>query len=234
MIAVFAFGRCFSTSAITASMVCPRSTAVPPVRVMRWTTAAGEKRASWVIGSLMLARTSRWSGHRDPVGALGSRAMSRAAAASTWAQPALTVGAILAGSLLLRLWVLDVPGHSGDVRVIARWAENMAERGSIGFYAVDNAIYPAFLYVVWPLGLALDDEALFTAIKALSIPFDVALGALLVWVFARRGQPWLGVGAAALYLFNPGTIVAGPLWGQVDSAGTLAFVAALVASASRR
>ncbi|HYN63106.1 MAG TPA: hypothetical protein VES36_00760, partial [Candidatus Limnocylindrales bacterium] len=42
------------------------------------------------------------------------------------------------------------------------------------------------------------------------------------------------VAAAALYLLNPAVLIAGPLWGQIDAAGTLLFLLALVAVASRR
>ena len=39
-----------------------------------------------------------------------------------------------------------------------------------------------------------------------------------------------GLAAASLYLFNPAVILAGPVWGQVDRAGTLAFLGALLAA----
>jgi dolichyl-phosphate-mannose-protein mannosyltransferase len=147
-------------------------------------------------------------------------------------------GAVLAliviAAVAVRLLALDVPGHAGDVRVMVRWAEHMAEHGSLGFYGADNAIYPAFLYLLWPLGLLLDGEALSTAIKGLSIPFDVAIGLMLAEVLRRRGLPGVGLGAAALYLLNPGAVVAGSMWGQVDNIGTLAFLGALLAAAARR
>ena len=141
--------------------------------------------------------------------------------------------ALLAPALGLRLLALGIAGHDGDVRVMAGWAERMAEVGPWSFYDGSSAIYPALLYPLWLLGAALDGEALHLAIKGLSIPFDLAIGALLFWFGLSRGTRW-AAGISALYLFNPGALLAGPVWGQVDSAGTLAYLAALLASAARR
>lgn len=144
------------------------------------------------------------------------------------------LAALLVVALVVRLAVLPIPGHDGDVRVMARWAERMAEVGPWAFYEGSGSVYPALLYVLWPLGLVLGTDALLGAIKGLSIPFDLGIGVLL---FATC-RPSLGTGRALLvagiYLLNPAVILAGPIWGQVDSAGTLAFVAALVASAAGR
>jgi hypothetical protein len=117
---------------------------------------------------------------------------------------------------------------------MSRWAENLAEHGWFGFYQHDSAIYPALLPFLWPLGVLLDGDALAVAIKGVSIPFDVLLGVLLYVVVAGRTDPARGLLAAGLYLLNPGAIVGGTLWGQVDAAGTLFYVAALVALAVGR
>jgi hypothetical protein len=146
----------------------------------------------------------------------------------------LTLVGLLVVALAARLLVLDVPGHPGDVRIMARWAERMAEVGPWRFYEASGSIYPALLYVLWPLGVLLDGEPLRLAVKGLSIPFDLAVGIGLFGI-SRAG---LGSGrallAAALFLLNPATVLAGSVWGQVDSAGTLPFLAALAASSIRR
>jgi dolichyl-phosphate-mannose-protein mannosyltransferase len=124
---------------------------------------------------------------------------------------------------------LGFDGHSGDVLVIHRWAEVLAEHGPWGFYAHSNSIYPALLYLYWPMGVVLDGEALDLAIKGSSIPFDLALGVLLFVLVRGLAGPWRGLAAAGLYLLNPAVLIAGPMWGQIDAAGTLLFVAALAA-----
>jgi hypothetical protein len=142
---------------------------------------------------------------------------------------------LLLASLAVRLLALELDGHNGDVRVTARWAEYMAEVGPWRFYEGSGSIYPALLYPLWMIGAVLDGDALHIAVKAMSIPFDLAIGVLLFAVMrGRSGDDDVGLLAAGLYLLNPAAILAGPVWGQVDSAGTLAYLAALVALAARR
>jgi hypothetical protein len=146
----------------------------------------------------------------------------------------ILLGALLLVALGIRLLAVGAQGHVGDVSIVSRWAERMAEVGPLAFYAGDAAIYPALLYVYWPLGVAFDGDALHTAIKGLSIPFDLAIGGVLYAVVAPRAGRWAALGAAALYLLNPAVILAGPVWGQIDAAGTLVFLAALVAASRQR
>jgi hypothetical protein len=138
---------------------------------------------------------------------------------------------LLVVALVVRLSALDLDGHSGDVLVISRWAERLAEVGPLGFYTHSSSIYPALLYLYWPMGELLDGEALDLAIKGSSIPFDLALGVLLFALVRGLAGSWHGLAAAGLYLLNPAVLIAGPMWGQVDGAGTLFFVAALAALA---
>jgi Gpi18-like mannosyltransferase len=146
----------------------------------------------------------------------------------------LALAALVAVGLALRLAAIDLPGHYGDSVVMSRWAENMAKYGPWGFYRHDGAIYPALLYAYWPLGVQFDGADLARAIKGLSIPFDLAIG--LVCYFAARSfvGPIRALIAPALYLLNPAVMLSGPVWGQVDAAGTLAYLLALLAVAGRR
>jgi len=141
------------------------------------------------------------------------------------------IGLLLVG-LAIRLVVVDWPGHDGDTAVTARWAENMARYGPWNFYEHDRADYQALLYVYWPLGAQFDADALVRAVKGLSIPFDMALGVLLYFVALRFTTSPRALLAPALYLLNPAVLLAGPVWGQVDAASTLAYLAALLAVAA--
>jgi dolichyl-phosphate-mannose-protein mannosyltransferase len=146
----------------------------------------------------------------------------------------LVLVVLLAAGLAIRLAVLGAKGHPGDAIVIGRWTDNMAEFGPWHFYEHDAALYPALLYAYWPIGVFLNGADQARAIKGLSIPFD--LGVAVVLFLAARGL----VGRAraliapALYLFNPAVVLAGPVWGQVDAAGTLAYLIALLALAGGR
>jgi Gpi18-like mannosyltransferase len=146
----------------------------------------------------------------------------------------LVLAILLIAGLVLRLSVLDSKGHGGDAIVMGRWADNMARYGPWHFYEHDGAIYPALLYAYWPIGVFFDGVDQARAIKGLSIPFDLALAVVLYFAAARMvGRGWALI-APALYLFNPAVLLAGPVWGQIDAAGTLAFLAALLALAAGR
>jgi Gpi18-like mannosyltransferase len=146
----------------------------------------------------------------------------------------LALAAILGAGLAIRLAVLDAKGHPGDAIVIGRWADNMAEWGPWNFYRHDGAIYPALLYAYWPIGVFLDGVAQARAIKGLSIPFDLAIGVVTYLAARQMTGPVRALVAPAAYLFNPAVLLAGPVWGQVDAAGTLAYLLALLALARRR
>ncbi len=141
---------------------------------------------------------------------------------------------LLIAAVALRLLVIDWEGHNGDVRVTGGWAERMAEVGPLRFYEGSGSIYPALLYPLWAIGALLDGEQLYLAIKGLSIPFDVGIGILLFWSLRWRTGDDAALLISGLYLLNPAVILAGPVWGQVDSAGTLPFLGAMVALAARR
>jgi hypothetical protein len=138
---------------------------------------------------------------------------------------------LLVVSALARLAGLWSPGHGGDITAFVQWAEGTARWGLGGYYAHGGeSNYPPMLYLLWPLGVALDGGPLQLAIRTLSIPFDLALGWLLYDVVARAtGSERDGLLAAGFYLLNPAVLIVGPIWGQVDGMGALPMVAAIVA-----
>jgi hypothetical protein len=148
--------------------------------------------------------------------------------------PWVLLALMLVAGLLIRLAVLDAKGHVGDAIVIGRWADNMAVYGPWDFYRHDGAIYPALLYAYWPIGAFLDGAAQARAIKGLSIPFDLLIGVVAYLAARRMVRPWQALVAPAIYLFNPAVLLAGPVWGQVDAAGALAYLLALLTLAGRR
>ena len=143
---------------------------------------------------------------------------------------------LLAIAAVVRILGLLGPGHEGDVTAFTAWAEDVARRGLGAYYAGGgDANYLPMLYLLWPLGRALDGGELAFAIRALSIPFDLGLGALLFFVGrAVAGSRRAGLLAAGAYLLNPAIVLVGPMWGQVDGMGALPMVAALLAVARGR
>ncbi len=140
---------------------------------------------------------------------------------------------VLTAALVVRLVGLLGTGHGGDVKAFEEWAEGLAQHGLGGYYAAGgDANYPAMLYLLWPLGVAFDGAPLWAAIRVLSIPFDLALGAVLFAVGRRLAGAGGGPVAAALYLLNPAVVLSGPAWGQVDGMGALPMVVSIVTAAS--
>jgi hypothetical protein len=143
---------------------------------------------------------------------------------------------LLVVAALVRIVGLLGPGHGGDLFAFQTWAEDAARNGLGSYYAAGgDANYPPMLYLLWPLGVALNGGELAFAIRTLSIPFDLGLGALLFFVgraFAQRERD--GLLSAGFYLLNPAVVLCGPMWGQVDGMGALPMVGALVAAARGR
>lgn len=144
------------------------------------------------------------------------------------ALPILTLILLLVAGTVVRIALINARGHGGDLIINTRWAESLAQAGPWGFYEIDRSVYPALLYLFWPVGLLFDGDALNTVVKGMSIPFDVGLGIVLFVGLRRIIGNWRAVATAGLYLFNPGVLIGGPMWGQVDAAGTLPFVATLL------
>ncbi len=142
---------------------------------------------------------------------------------------------LLLAAALVRIAGLLGPGHGGDLQAFLDWAEGTAEHGLTGYYANGGTSnYPPMLYLLWPLGVALDGPELVFAIRTLSIPFDLGLGVLLFHTArSMSGVDRDGLLAAGFYLLNPAVVLVGPMWGQVDGMGALPMVGSIVAAGPR-
>jgi Gpi18-like mannosyltransferase/predicted membrane-bound dolichyl-phosphate-mannose-protein mannosyltransferase len=148
----------------------------------------------------------------------------------------LAIAGLITIGVAIRLLTLRSPGFVTDVGTFQAWAEHMVQVGPGGFYSPDyfSDYPPGYLYVLWFLGALFDGEFLRLAVKAASIPADVAIAigaAMLAWRHAGRGSAIL---AAGMWSLSPGAIFAGPYWGQIDSVGSLPLFAALVAAGRGR
>ncbi|MBI2324591.1 MAG: phospholipid carrier-dependent glycosyltransferase [Chloroflexi bacterium] len=160
--------------------------------------------------------------------------MERRAAAERQATLVL-LGAVAIG-VAVRLLVFGGQGFPSDVGTFMAWAERLAAIGPLSFYEAGyfSDYPPGFLYVLWLVGALFDGEVLRLVVKALSIPADIALAYVLFRVVSPSAGPMAGAMTGALWMLQPGPIFAGPLWGQVDSWGTLPFLGALLAAGQRR
>ena len=148
----------------------------------------------------------------------------------------LAIAGLITVGVAIRLLTLRSPGFVTDVGTFQAWAEHMVQVGPGAFYSPDyfSDYPPAYLYVLWFLGAVFDGEFLRLAVKAASIPADVAVAigaSILAWRHAGRASAIL---AAGLWSLSPGAIFAGPYWGQIDSVGSLPLFAALIAAGRGR
>ncbi|MDQ2941843.1 MAG: phospholipid carrier-dependent glycosyltransferase [Chloroflexota bacterium] len=158
--------------------------------------------------------------------------------------------ALLALGLLLRVVIagvyLPLSGFRIDVNDFASWAGQLARHGPAEFYA--NCGFcdypPGYMFMLWfggVLAALLPPGAAIGLVKVPGILADVGVAWLLFIICrrwggeligragARRGLSGetLGLTAAAIYLFNPGTLFDAAVWGQIDSVGTLVLVATI-------
>ena len=127
----------------------------------------------------------------------------------------------------MRLLLAALPGFPDDLHYFRLWGETIASGGPEHFYeskGLHNYL-PGYMYVLWAFG-ALDEIFHFDRSQwdyLLKLPSILAdLGSAYVLYLFLAGRPERErLGAAALYLLLPPTLLVGAIWGQVD--GILAF-----------
>src|SRR5205814_4556629 len=131
----------------------------------------------------------------------------------------LAIAGVIATGVLIRLLVLRSPGFPSDVATFQAWAERLAEIGPSRFYEPGyfSDYPPGFLYVLWALGALFDGDVLRFAVKAISIPADIAIVLLVVPLVRRSAGHGAAILAAGVWMLQPAPIFAGPYWGQVDA-----------------
>ena len=181
---------------------------------------------------------------RDSVRERGARPIERGLPLD----PGTLIAILIILGLLLRAVVaglyLPLSGFRIDVGDFSAWAQRLASVGPGQFYAPNyfGDYPPGYMYVLWLLGSI--GEWLRPVVGLLITPGLVKVPAILadagvawlLFAYARRfGDRWLGswsgerlgLVAATIYLFNPGTIFDSAVWGQVDSVGTLVALGSL-------
>ena len=132
----------------------------------------------------------------------------------------------LAARFLLAFVVFPMAGYTGDMGLFWQWAQSLAIHGPGTFYATtSSANYPpAYLYVLWVLGIVGNPALL----KVPPMLADIAI-AVMVYALATRWRgARTGLVAVALFLFLPVSWYDSALWGQVDAVGTAVALAALI------
>ncbi len=163
---------------------------------------------------------------------------------------------ILVLGLALRVFIagiyLPLSGFSIDVGDFTAWGQRLASVGPAAFYEAGyfSDYPPGYLYVLWLLGgiggllgAFVGQDATGGLVKIPAILADVGVAWLLFSIASRWGGQLvdrarfavtgetLGLAAATVYLFNPGTIFDSAVWGQIDSVGTLVLLGTIYALA---
>ena len=182
---------------------------------------------------------------RDPVGrrGVGTLESLRQLDAGTVLTTILVLG------LVLRVFIAGVymplSGLANDIGAFNAWGQRLASIGPAEFYEPGyfSDYPPAYLYVLWALG---EIGAALTPlvgvnitgglIKIPGIVADIGVAWLLFAMVRRWGGDLIdrtsfrisperaGLAAAAVYLFNPGTVFDSAVWGQIDAVGTLVLL----------
>ena len=124
---------------------------------------------------------------------------------------------------MLRLLLAALPGFPTDIGFFRFWARQIASNGPEDFYAPGefHDYAPGYMWVLWLFG-DIDETVDFSEGQweyLLKLPAILAdLGsAYLLYLFLRGRTVAPPIGAAALYLVFPPTLLIGAVWGQVDS-----------------
>lgn len=134
---------------------------------------------------------------------------------------------ILLGGLAVRLLITPFGGFDADIALYADWAAVLADEGPRHFYEQARADHlPGDLWVLWLIAEvhpieggvgAPYDSGFEFLIKLTPILADTAIAVLLFAIGRRLAGERAGLGAAALYAFNPAPIFLASVWGQWDS-----------------
>ena len=157
----------------------------------------------------------------------------------------LIVLAALAAGILIRLWLLPMPGLEGDLDQFVGWVHHIATRGLGSLYGVTDAgpvsFGPVMAYV-WTAPAAIQpafatvtdssDPAVRVLMKLPATLADFGIAALVA--YALRGRPrWAAIGFAAV-LLHPVVFYVSAWWGQYDSIYALSGLGALLAALNGR
>jgi dolichyl-phosphate-mannose--protein O-mannosyl transferase/Gpi18-like mannosyltransferase len=134
---------------------------------------------------------------------------------------------LLLVGLGLRLLFIGSSGFTTDVNTFVAWTISLLDNGLTHFYAKTSfADYPpgyfyilALLAHLWAPFRGIDPQLnlLRVAVKLPAVVADLGVGWLIYTVGRRFAAPALALGAAAVYLLSPATIMNSAVYGQVDS-----------------
>ena len=133
---------------------------------------------------------------------------------------------LLLVGFVVRMLFIGATGFSTDINTFVAWTLSLIDNGLPNFYAKTGfADYPpGYFYILaifghlWAPFRGLDPhyDLLRLTVKLPAVLADLGVGWLIYAVGKRFAAPAVALGAAAVYLLNPATIMISADWGQVD------------------
>ena len=119
-------------------------------------------------------------------------------------------------------------GHEQDMGCFDAWSNSVFRVGIPNFYASEgfHDYPPGYMYILYIIGfirsfIPLSGGALWALVKLPAIVCDILIGCTVYKIASKRYSSLLSTVFAALWLFNPVSILNSAVWGQVDSVYTL-------------
>lgn len=148
-----------------------------------------------------------------------------------FSHPFFLLSIIVLAGVLLRLCVAWHAGYQFDVDTNQGWGKTVVLNGWLTSYSsqVDGTMvpnYPPFSLFIF--GIATKVYQIFSPdvengtmlfrylIKTPAMLADIIIGIIFFFVFYRLKRPKAGLGAAAVFLFNPAVWFDSAVWGQTD------------------
>ena len=157
----------------------------------------------------------------------------------------LIVLAALAAGILIRLWLLPMPGLQGDLDQFVGWVHHIATQGLGSLYGDIDAGRVSFgpvMAYVWAVLATIQpafatvtdssDPAIRVLMKLPATIADFGIAALVAYALRERPR-WAAIGFAAVML-HPVVFYVSAWWGQYDSIFVLSGLGALVAALNGR
>lgn len=157
----------------------------------------------------------------------------------------LIVLAALAAGILIRLWLLPMPGLQGDLDQFVGWVHHIATQGLGSLYGDIDAGRVSFgpvMAYVWAALATIQpafatvtdssDPAIRVLMKLPATIADFGIAALVAYALRERPR-WAAIGFAAVML-HPVVFYVSAWWGQYDSIFVLSGLGALVAALNGR
>ncbi len=134
-------------------------------------------------------------------------------------------------ALLVRLFLLPLPGFGIDINDWMAWANHLASVGPASFYNTIWCDYlPSYLYVLWflaELHRFIPNLPYEILMKIPAVLADLGIGLFLYQIVKENRSSKLALLTASLFLFNPFTFFNSAIWGQIDSVFSLSLLVSI-------